>query len=176
MPNIPEFRALMAALPEAMTFWKFPIAKGEIFYASPLSFAFTNLKPVIPGHVLVAPRRVVARMNELSSAEIADLFVTAEFVGRVMSAHYSESDALTFNVQDGKSAGQTVPHVHVHVIPRSPTDVFNVRQQNDAVYEAINSSEKFHVDHLPDITPRERSVMAEEAQTFVKTVERLLLE
>ena len=92
----------------------------------------------------------------------------------MVSTHYSGSDALTFNVQDGKNAGQTVPHVHVHVIPRSSTDIFNSRGANDEIYEAINKSEKLHVDELDDATPRSREDMVIEAQQLLRVVESLL--
>jgi len=173
-----EFRQVMKALPEKMVFGVWPIAREEIFYASKLSFAFTNLKPVIPGHVLVAPNRSVPRLSDLSAEEVADLFVTAEFVGRVMTAEHPESDALTFNVQDGKSAGQTVPHVHVHVIPRNPNDLFNAKKNNDAIYEAINEADresaKLRVDQPDEIKPRVRAELVKEAQKLLTTVERVL--
>jgi diadenosine tetraphosphate (Ap4A) HIT family hydrolase len=45
-----------------------------VFATSPLSFAFVNLKPVVPGHVLVSPKRVVPRFADLSEEEVADLW------------------------------------------------------------------------------------------------------
>lgn len=45
---------------EKYQFAQWPIERGEVFFWSPLSIAFTNLKPVLPGHVLVSPKRVVA--------------------------------------------------------------------------------------------------------------------
>lgn len=49
----------------------FSLARPHIFYASPsgLSVAFVNLKPLVPGHVLVVPSRVVPRMAELSKED-----------------------------------------------------------------------------------------------------------
>ena len=170
-----EFRRVFAGLPDKLSFATWPIAKGEIFYATPLSFAFTNLKPVVPGHVLVAPKKVVARLADLSAEEIADLFVAAEFVGRIVAAEHPESDALTVTVQDGKSAGQTVPHVHVHVMPRNPNDIFNMKGKNDEIYEAINSAERaVHVDQPIQIAGRPRTEMVAEARRLLTRVEMFL--
>ena len=175
MATLSEFRRLIAALPEKLTFATRPIAKGEIFYVTNLSFAFTNLKPVVPGHVLVAPKKVVSRLSELSPEEIADLFVAAEFVGKIVAAEHPESDALTVTVQDGKSAGQTVPHVHVHVMPRNPNDIFNSKNKNDDIYEAINSAERsVHVDQPAQVTARPRTEMVTEAQALLTRVEMVL--
>ena len=75
-----------------------------------------NLKPLLPGHVLVTPTRCVARLHELSTEEFEDLVVTAREVQHMLEAHYGVSSAM-LGIQDGKVAGQSVPHVHIHIIP-----------------------------------------------------------
>lgn len=79
--------------------------------------AAVNLKPVVPGHVLLSPKRVVARFAELSPEEVADLWTLAQRVGAAIEPHFGAS-SLTLAIQDGPQAGQTVPHVHVHILPR----------------------------------------------------------
>lgn len=115
--------------------WK--IAADEVFVTSPHCFAFVNLKPVVPGHVLVSPKRVVARFAELSPDEVSDLWLLAQRVGTALEPHYGAS-SLTLAIQDGPQAGQTVPHVHVHVLPRKPGDF----ERNDEVYDAIDAASK----------------------------------
>ena len=41
----------------------------HVFYETPLSFAFVNLKPVVPGHVLVCPKRIVEKYEEMTTEE-----------------------------------------------------------------------------------------------------------
>lgn len=113
--------------------WK--IAAEEVFATSPHCFAFVNLKPVVPGHVLVSPKRVVARFAELAPEEVADLWCLAQRVGTAVEPHFS-AQSLTLAIQDGPQAGQTVPHVHVHILPRRPGDF----QRNDEVYDAIDEA------------------------------------
>jgi bis(5'-adenosyl)-triphosphatase len=128
---------LWNSLPEILKFGPWPIAKNEIFMATQLSFAFTNLKPVLPGHVLVAPKRVVERVEDLTTEETADLFELARKAGVVVKTAHPPADALTLTVQDGKAAGQTVPHVHVHVMPRHKEDKFNKELRNDDIYKEL---------------------------------------
>ena len=91
--------------------------RNQVFYKSNLSFALVNLKPLQAGHVLVCPLRSVDRIRDLHEDEINDL---AKSVLKVRAMLYEQYGALGFNIgiQDGKAAGQSVPHVHVHLIPR----------------------------------------------------------
>ncbi|KAK8218921.1 HIT-like domain-containing protein [Phyllosticta capitalensis] len=119
-------------------FGPFPITP-QIFHLTPLSFALVNLKPLIPGHVLVCPRRVVPRLSQLSPAEVSDLFLTVQRVSRMVERVYA-ADALNVAIQDGEAAGQSVPHVHAHVIPRKVRDL-ETRGGGDRIYEMMEGEE-----------------------------------
>jgi bis(5'-adenosyl)-triphosphatase len=80
-----------------------------------------NLKPLLPGHVLVSPLNVRPHLSDLTPAEVADLFQTVTRVQRTLKRVY-RADAFNVAVQDGEAAGQSVPHVHVHIIPRTKGD------------------------------------------------------
>ncbi|EAY13815.1 HIT domain containing protein [Trichomonas vaginalis G3] len=100
------------------SFGPWTIPKEHIFYESELSFAFVNLRPACEGHVLISPKRVVQFFDLLTDAEKLDLLNTATHVRDTMKASmHTEGCAMT--IQDGPAAGQTVPHVHFHVIPRN---------------------------------------------------------
>ena len=175
-----QLRQRLSSLPESLSFSVFPIEKRIVFYATELSFAFTNLKPVVPGHVLISPFRVVRRLSHLSTREVEDLFTTARFVGDAVLKAHPHADSLTFTVQDGPSAGQTVGHVHVHVMPRWATDPFNSsRTGNDAVYAEIDRAEANfasdkRIDQLANVPARSRDSMAEEATELLSVVEQML--
>ncbi|KAJ9089642.1 Dinucleoside triphosphate hydrolase, variant 2 [Entomophthora muscae] len=111
------------------------LGRCEVFYLSPLSFAFVNLKPVVPGHVLVSPRRLVRRFHELTQNEVCDLWSTAQKVSNLIEKEY-DGTSLSLVIQDGPDAGQTVPHVHIHVMPRHKGD-FKI---NDQIYDELNKS------------------------------------
>ena len=101
----------------------------QLFFLTPLSLASVNLSPVVSGHALVLTRRVVARVSDMSAAEVHDCFLLAQLVGRMLTERLG-ARSLTYAVQDGVEAGQSVPHVHVHVMPRRKGDF----QRSDDIY------------------------------------------
>ncbi|KAL1631713.1 Dinucleoside triphosphate hydrolase [Neofusicoccum ribis] len=111
----------------------------QVFHLTPLSYALVNLKPLLPGHVLVCPRRVVPRFAALTPAEVTDLFSTAQRVSRVIERVYG-AHALNIAIQDGKAAGQSVEHVHCHVIPRKEGDM-EEKGGGDRLYEMMEGEE-----------------------------------
>ncbi|KAF4533445.1 hypothetical protein B566_EDAN001171 [Ephemera danica] len=130
-----------------------------IFYKTNLTYAFTNKKCVVPGRTLfiyfTAICLKVKKMSDLTAQEVADLFQVTQKVQKVMEDIHQVSSS-TIAVQDGPDAGQTVQHVHVHVLPRKPGDFF----QNDEVYHRLQQHDK-----VEDPSPwRTEEEMAAEAQ------------
>ena len=78
--------------------------------------------PVTEGHTLVIPRRHVTTLFQLPPEEQANIWV---FVSRVRNFLAAKLNVENFNVgvNDGTLAGQTVPHAHIHIIPRREGDV-----------------------------------------------------
>ena len=91
--------------------------RDQIFYKSKFSFAVVNLKPLQIGHVLVCPLRSVDRIRDLNDEELDDLASSVLYVHKMLHNYYGAS-GFNIGIQDGKIAGQSVPHVHVHLIPR----------------------------------------------------------
>ena len=83
--------------------------------------AFMDISPITRGHVLVVPRQSVATLDELDPDVRAHLWEIARTVAAAQRAGLG-SKAQHFLVNDGKAASQTVPHVHIHVIPRNGND------------------------------------------------------
>lgn len=79
--------------------------------------AFLDISPMARGHTLVIPTRACVTMDALDAAERAHLLEVAIAVGAAQRAGLG-SKAQHLLVNDGKAASQSVPHVHVHVIPR----------------------------------------------------------
>ena len=108
--------APLPSAPETFRFGKFDLDASQLFFASPLCVASVNLKPLCPGHVLVMPRRNVPKMLDLTEEERTELWRTVRLVQQVVMS-YEGCAACKLGVQDGRDAGQSVPHVHVHVLP-----------------------------------------------------------
>eukprot|EP00961_Rhodomonas_salina_P274491 3708746-Rhodomonas_salina.3 len=118
--------------PDGLQFGKIPIPERHVFFRSEdkLSAAFVNLRPIVPGHVLVVPLRVVEREKELTEEESISLWLAMRKVNAVIEKQYKAS-ALNLAIQDGRDAGQSIPHVHLHVLPRVKNDF----ERNDDVYD-----------------------------------------
>lgn len=127
-------------LPPNLTFGPFPINSSQAFHISPtrLTYALVNLRPLMPGHTLVCPVRRVPRLSELSDNETADLFLTVKRISCMLEKVY-QADALNVAIQDGAEAGQSVNHVHVHIIPRRKGDC--EEGKGDEIYERMDGSE-----------------------------------
>jgi diadenosine tetraphosphate (Ap4A) HIT family hydrolase len=73
--------------------------------------------PVSPGHSLVVPRRHVASFFDVTPAERLALLELLDVArARVVDARHP--DGFNIGINDGAAAGQTVPHLHIHLIPR----------------------------------------------------------
>ena len=147
------------------------ITQDQIFYSTDLSLGLVNIRPVLPGHVLVIPRRRVPRFTNLSNEEVSDLWATAKKVGKALESYF-RSSSLTFTIQDGPEAGQSVPHVHIHILPRNKDDVFQ-SNNNDEIYRALEQEQQQSVSKSLDphkVNPYRRSIeeMAAEASIFRK--------
>ena len=83
--------------------------------------AFLDVFPRAKGHTLVVPLNPVQRITDLSKSELADLFSGVKQVQSTLSSYFDTND-FTVMVHDGPMAGQEIPHVHIHVIPRTEND------------------------------------------------------
>jgi len=83
------------------------------------SLAFLDAFPLTRGHALVIPKNHYQKIQDMTKDDNTDLFDT---VHDVISKVDKLTGATLFAVHNGKESGQEVPHVHVHLIPRSPTD------------------------------------------------------
>ncbi|MFA6429014.1 MAG: HIT family protein [Patescibacteria group bacterium] len=94
---------------------------AAIVYEDEQVMAFLDMKPVNPGHVLVVPKTHVA---DLLSAQDAELEASIRVVQRVGKALVAGLGVRGFNlgVNTGAVAGQVVPHLHFHVMPRHEGD------------------------------------------------------
>jgi diadenosine tetraphosphate (Ap4A) HIT family hydrolase len=77
--------------------------------------------PVSPGHTLIVPRRHVASFFEVTDAERADLMSLLATARDDLERQFSPA-GYNVGINDGAAAGQTVPHVHLHLIPRYEGD------------------------------------------------------
>nr|CAH0113267.1 unnamed protein product [Daphnia galeata] len=135
------------------SFGQVTIKGWAVFYQSRHSLAFVNRKCVVPGHVLVMPLKPTRRIPDMQPDELSDLFLTAQRVQRGMELFHGVSSS-NVAVQDGPDAGQSIQHVHVHILPRRPKDF----KENDQIYDELNNHDKG-----PNVDWRQEEDMKKEA-------------
>lgn len=85
------------------------------------AIAFRDAYPVSPGHSLVVPVRHVASLFDTTPEERAAMFDLLEVAKQQLRSEFSPS-GYNIGINDGAAAGQTVSHLHVHLIPRYAGD------------------------------------------------------
>ena len=97
-------------------------ATGRLAFVGPLTKGIWDAFPVTEGHLLLVPHRHVAAWAELAAEEQAELVAD---IGRAQSLLQEKFAPDGFNVgfNVGKAGGQTIPHFHIHVIPRRNGDM-----------------------------------------------------
>jgi histidine triad (HIT) family protein len=106
------------------------IIQGEIpchrVFENDQLLAFLDVNPLSEGHTLVIPKRPVERLEDLPPEEAAEI---ARHLGAIARRVLAATGATDYNVlqNNGKLAGQVVPHVHFHIIPRSVDDGLGYR-------------------------------------------------
>lgn len=99
-------------LPEIRERW---ITENETAAAFP-----TNI-PITPGHTLIVPKRCVANVAQLTDVEREDIFALLEVIkGSLRKGFGAQGFNIAWNEE--KLAGQSVPHFHLHVVPRTEGD------------------------------------------------------
>jgi diadenosine tetraphosphate (Ap4A) HIT family hydrolase len=99
---------------------------SRIVWSSSQAVAIWDAYPVSVGHALIVPGRHVASWSELTTEEKTVIIAGLDAVWPLISArHHPDGYNVGFN--DGASAGQTVMHFHLHVIPRYHGDVIDPR-------------------------------------------------
>lgn len=95
--------------------------KERVICSNNLAWAFPTNIPITPGHTLISPLRCVKRFEDLTTEEKLAIFELAEKVMKALRLAYgAEGFNCAWNQE--KLAGQSIPHFHLHIIPRRETD------------------------------------------------------
>jgi len=99
------------------------IIKGKIparkIIETDKSLAFLDAFPLTKGHSLVIPKNHYSKIQEMSKDDNVDLFELVRILTNKIELLFSSS---LIAIHNGKESGQEVPHVHVHIIPRTVDD------------------------------------------------------
>lgn len=85
------------------------------------TLAFLDANPLARGHTLVIPKDPYERLDDMPADIASDVFSVVHTLTPAIEQAV-DADATTVGINNGESAGQEVPHVHVHIIPRFDGD------------------------------------------------------
>ena len=91
---------------------------AEIVYEDELTFAFKDISPQAPVHVLIVPKRVIPRIGEAIESDretLGQLMLAAGKVAEKLGVS-STDEGFRLVINHGKDGGETVPHLHVHLL------------------------------------------------------------
>jgi len=104
--------------------------------------AIMDVAPASKGHVIILPKNHAANIFEISDEDVAGIMVVAKKVAAMLKEKLN-CDGVNILQNNGEIAGQTVFHLHVHVIPRYENDTVNIKWNplqdvdNDKIFEMI---------------------------------------
>jgi diadenosine tetraphosphate (Ap4A) HIT family hydrolase len=102
------------------------IDESRIIYQDSTWIAILDNYPVSKGHTLLIPKRHCKSYFDLNFIELESVGVTIGVIKRLLDTKY-KPDGYNIGINCGEAAGQTVPHCHIHIIPRYNGDCENPR-------------------------------------------------
>ena len=76
-----------------------------------------NISPILPGHILIIPKKHVESLFELTDDEVAEFMLLGRDAAKLLTAVF-DTDAFNWAIQEREAAGQSVAHLHMHLVPR----------------------------------------------------------
>lgn len=94
--------------------------RGEVV-SNKLAWAFPTNIPIVPGHMLIIPKRCVAKFGDMTKEEITAIFDLRNKLEKALTELF-DAEGFNYAWNEGKVAGQAVPHFHLHMLPRKTGD------------------------------------------------------
>ncbi|KAH8808608.1 HIT-like domain-containing protein [Xylogone sp. PMI_703] len=150
-----------------------PVGSAFPVLSTQLVVAFLDIFPLTTGHVLICPRNHSTKASDVSSAEAAAIGFWLPVIGRaVMKSLWGGTEGSWNVVQaNGTEAGQTIPHVHFHVIPRKQgegrdsSEIKDAERANLALGEGARS--KLDPEEGKRVSAIVKSEIAKEVQALI---------
>lgn len=98
----------------------------QVFLGSKNFIARFDSFPVSKGHCEIIPRKHIDSFFDLTDKEAAEILRLIKKVKKILDKEFTP-DAYNIGINDGEAAGRTIPHFHLHIIPRYKGDVENPR-------------------------------------------------
>lgn len=135
----------------------------SVFYTQKDFLGAYNIAPVLPGHSLIIPKKHVISITELNDHELFGFFNTARKVLAILMKAF-HTDAFDWSLQEKPEAGQTIEHLHLHIVPRTkydlqnPGDWYPLLQNNDSQIIDSLDRPRLTTENLHQIVNKLRSI------------------
>ncbi len=98
-----------------------PEIDSRVIIENEFAKAFPSIQPIVPGHILIVPKRHAVKFEDLNSKEVESIFELAEIIKKALVKTFN---AEGFNIawNENEIAGQSIPHFHLHIVPRRKDD------------------------------------------------------
>jgi histidine triad (HIT) family protein len=93
--------------------------EAEVVWRSEDAIAFLDHRPLFPGHVLLIPTQHVATLADLPAPQVGPLFQIAQHLERAVEAALNADGTF---IAINNNVSQSVPHLHIHIVPRRKGD------------------------------------------------------
>jgi diadenosine tetraphosphate (Ap4A) HIT family hydrolase len=98
------------------------IKQDKMIAQDALTFTVRDTLPVSPGHTLILLKRHIASIFDATKEEVAALWETVQQARSGLIKEFSP-DGFNIGINDGLASGQTILHLHIHIIPRYKGDM-----------------------------------------------------
>jgi bis(5'-adenosyl)-triphosphatase len=98
--------------------------RNSVFLEQGNYLALYNIAPVLPGHSLVIPKEHITSLMDMNTQELSRFFDTARVALRILMKAFN-TEAFDLSLQEKPEAGQTIEHLHLHLVPRMKGDLAN---------------------------------------------------
>ena len=102
------------------------IPADRILYQDDYCLYFRDAFPISPGHTLIIPKRHISSVFDANEMEHSAFFSALSVARQEIDKEFNP-DSYNIGINDGQEAGQTVPHLHIHLIPRYKGDCVDPR-------------------------------------------------
>lgn len=114
---------------------------AEIIYEDGEAVAFLDIHPRSPGHTVVLPRHHAENILDLPDEKIEGIFKAVKKVAELLNKSLMP-DGFTIGINHGKVSGQTIDHLHIHIIPRWFND------GGGSVHDVVNNQPKESLEEI----------------------------
>lgn len=138
--------------------------------------AIYNIAPILPGHSLVIPKWHIQSLIDLSDEELYEMITFGRnVVKKLLIAFHAQ--AFNWTIQEGEEAGQTVLHLHLHLIPRKPKDLLQPGDWYPLIRESLNNyADVIDSESRPRLTSEEMKKIVYHLQKEIGEIEGKVVE